>query len=548
MVRRRIFTLVVAFVLFISLMLVLFVHSHPPVASESVPSTRGFTTVQVSQDSPEANEIFLSRSESGIFYMGWNDYRDVSWSNGYVHLGFSYSLDGGATWSANQVLGNTTDGDFHDAAGDPVVVPGDGDNVYYFLMEFNSSESDLKHSQLVVKMSTDHGDTWSDEALIWPYDVDKPWATYWNGNLYVAWDNVSTYMTEFSRTTDGTIHSWTPKVEIPGYNLYPGIAVNETGAIFIATVHYSGSWDEMAVSISTDGGVSFTQYVVGSVGSNSWESDPRSGPIPQIAVNGSNVYVVWVSNDTYSQVYLAESHDGGATWNTREVGDLTGSSYRYMYPSVSISPNGVVHLMYYRMVNSNKQISVIYRNYTYETGTFSPEIVVDSWTNTHSFIGDYATIVADRFGNVSLGYTAENPGDNAMFATMPLPLRIVDVTNSSDNSTVNSGDMLNVSAHVTSYTEVRHVLLFYRFENESTYNVTTMYLRSGNTFDGWWNASIDTGNHSGKLYYYISADDGLQKSDRSEEYTVVINLPIPELWVPVVIAIPAILAVFRRKR
>ena len=135
-----------------------------------------FSIVQVSQDTPEANEIFISRGGDGTFYMGWNDYRDVDWSNGYVHLGFSYSTDGGHTWSDNYVLGNTTDNDFHDAAGDPVVVGGDGSTVYYVMMEFNSSEANqnsLAHSQIVVRKSTDNGQTWSDEVRLWPYDVDN---------------------------------------------------------------------------------------------------------------------------------------------------------------------------------------------------------------------------------------------------------------------------------------------------------------------------------------------------------------------------------------
>ncbi len=513
-----------------------------------------FDRVQVSQDSPEANEIFLSRGLSGIFYMGWNDYRSVSWSNGYVHLGFSYSTDGGNTWSQNQVLDNDSDNDFHDAAGDPVVVGGDGDDVYYVMMEFNTTEAkqnNFAHSQLVVKKSTDHGQTWSDEARIWPYDVDKPWASFWNRNLYVVWDNMSTYQTEFSRTTDGTIHSWSSKIEIPGYNEYPGIALNDSGAIFIATNHYNNSdssWDQLAVSISTDGGLSFSQVIVGNVGPNSWEDNPRSYPIPQIAAQGENVYAVWVSNESYSQIYLGESHDGGSTWSTKEVGDLTGSEYRYMYPSVSVSPNGMVHLEYYRMVNSNKEISVIYRNYTYETGKFSSEKIIDSWTNSHSFIGDYATIVADRFGNVSIGYTTENPGDNAMFSTMPLPLKIEDVKNSSKNGTLNYGETLNVTSNISSYTEVQNVLLYYRFENETQYNFTTMTLVNGDVYNGTWRASIDTSNHTGKLYFYVYADDGLQKSDKSEEEWVNIGEPVPELWIPLIVIVPAIIAIFRRKR
>ena len=391
-----------------------------------------FRTKQVSYNSPEANEICMVSGNNGnnsVYYMGWNDYREVNWSKGYVHLGFSSSEDGGKIWSDNQILGNRSEGDMHDCAGDPLIIPGSGDDLYYVMMEFNESEAyqqSLDHSQLVIKKSTDRGQTWTDEALIWGYDVDKPWGKFYNGDVYVAWDNVSEYQSEFSHTVGGNMHSWTQKIEIPGYNLYPYVAINKTGAIYVATVHWSGSdWEQMTVSVSTDGGDSFgTQNVIGSVGGHSWESTPRSGPIPAMAVNGSDIYVVWASDDTYSQVYLAESHDGANTWTNRSVAEIYGSDYRYMYPSVTIGANGTVGLEYYRMDTNNKDISVIYRNYT--NGSFGDEILVDSWTNSNKFIGDYSSIITAKNGNVSIGYTAENPTDNAMFAA-PAPSGSFDI-------------------------------------------------------------------------------------------------------------------------
>ena len=505
-----------------------------------------FYKVQVSQNSPEANEIFISRGGDGVFYMGWNDYRNVSWSNGYVHLGFSYSTDGGHTWSENQVLGNTTDNDFHDAAGDPVVVGGDGDDVYYVMMEFNGSEanhSSLAHSQLVVKKSTDHGQTWSDEVRICSNDVDKPWAVYWNGNLYVAWDNVSSGYMEFTHTVNGNFHQWA-QIKDVGPIMYPGLALNETGAIFLAGVSSSLLGNTLYVYVSLDGGNTFGSHNIASISSNAWEDNPRSGPIPQDAAQGSDVYVVWVDNESYSQVYLAESHDGGNTWSTKEVGDLTGSNYRYMYPSVSISPNGLVHLVYYRMENSNKEINVIYRNYTYQTGTFSQEQVIDSWTDTHKFIGDYSTILADDWGNVSIGYTTENPGDNAMFATYSIPINM-EVTNSSNNGYISQGDKLNVSAHITSASSIANATLYYKFEGDSHYSTVTMTKMRGSEYDGIWNATIDTTGHSGKVYFYVHSDDGRGKEAQSPEYYVTIN-GVPELYLPIIGVAPIALILARK--
>ena len=386
-----------------------------------------FSLIQVSHNSPEANEICLSTGENAAYYMGWNDYRSVNWSNGYVHLGFSYSLDGGNTWSENQVLGNKTPGDMHDCAGDPLIIPGSGDDVYYVLMEFNESEAydnSLAHSQLVLMKSSDHGQTWGPQNQIWPYDVDKPWGDYYNGDTYVAWDNVSTSKTEFSHSVGGDPGQWTSKIQIPGYNVYPYLVINDTGAVFVANVHWNSgdsAWNQMVVSVSTDGGASFgTQNVVGSVGSNSWGDNPRSGPIPSMAVKGSNVYVVWASNDSYSQVYLSESHDGGENWTVTQVGDITGSKIRYMYPSVAVDSRGTVHLEYYRFDNSTKEIDVIYRDYA--NGSMGSELTVDSWSNSNSFIGDYSSICADIDDGIGIGYTTENSYDNAMFAKLVPPV------------------------------------------------------------------------------------------------------------------------------
>ena len=507
-----------------------------------------FSKIQVSQNSPEANEIFISRGGDGVFYMGWNDYRNVSWSNGYVHLGFSYSTNGGHTWSTNQVLGNTTDNDFHDAAGDPVVVGGNGSTVYYVMMEFNSSESNLQHSQIVVRKSTDNGQTWSDEVRIWPYDVDKPWAVYWNGDLYVAWDNVSSGYMEFTHMLNGNFHQWAPIKDI-GPIMYPGMAINKTGAIFIAGVNSGWFGNSLYVYVSLDSGNTFGSHQIASISSNAWESNPRSGPIPQVAALDNNVYVVWVDNQSYSQVYLGESHDGGNTWTTKEVGDLTGSNYRYMYPSVSISPNGLVHIEYYRMVDSTKHIDVIYRNYTYQTGQFSSEQIIDSWTNSHSFIGDYSTILADNWGNVSIGYTTENPGDNAMFATYSIPITM-DVTNSSNNGYVNEGDKLNVSAHITSASSIVNATLYYKFEGDSQYSQISMSMIGGDEYNGTWNATIDTTGHTGKVYFYVHADDGRGKNAQSNEDYVIINT-IPEFSMMLEMIAPVALlslVIYRRRK
>jgi hypothetical protein len=68
---------------------------------------------------------------------------------------------------------------------------------------------------------------------------------------------------------------------------------------------------------------------------------------------------------------------------------------------------------------------VIYRDYT--NGSFGDEMLVDSWKNQNYFIGDYSSIDADKNGEVGIGYTKENPSDNAMFAKL-IPMIDVNVS------------------------------------------------------------------------------------------------------------------------
>ncbi len=90
---------------------------------------------------------------------------------------------------------------------------------------------------------------------------------------------------------------------------------------------------DILLKTSTDGGQTFGDVI--NLSNNSGFSEH-----PQIAVNGSNVYVVWADNTSLNRdVYLISSTDGGETFgNVTNLSNNTADSYNQ---EISVSGNNV---------------------------------------------------------------------------------------------------------------------------------------------------------------------------------------------------------------
>ncbi len=115
---------------------------------------------------------------------------------------------------------------------------------------------------------------------------------------------------------------------------------------------------EIHVATSTDGGRNFDPPVVAAV-FNETEFRPRTAyfrfwasSFPQIAVGpDGELYVVYVGrpadkpNDD-GDVFLTSSVDGGGTWSRPRVLNDDDTDHVQFFPSVDVSPNGTVHVMW----------------------------------------------------------------------------------------------------------------------------------------------------------------------------------------------------------
>lgn len=134
---------------------------------------------------------------------------------------------------------------------------------------------------------------------------------------------------------------------------------------------------DILLKSSTDGGQTFGKII--NLSNNSGFSEH-----PQIAVNGSNVYVVWADNTSLNRdVYLVSSTDGGQTFgNVTNLSNNTADSFNQ---EISISGNNVyvTWLDSQKYIQGDNKISFIFSN---DGGrTFSDVINISNNAGKSSF-------------------------------------------------------------------------------------------------------------------------------------------------------------------
>lgn len=380
--------------------------------------------VRVSEDDTPGNqnEITMAVASDGRIHMGWNDARQP---NPDYRCGYSYSTDGGLTWSANRL--------FHvpgwDADGDPVVVVDADDTVYFICMPFSRSGGG---SQIVVYNSTDGGVTWSAPATASDTTNgfnDKPWAHAAGTTLHVCYANFAGGGTElrYTRSFDRGA-TWEPTRILDR---------NGNGCVFASTnagdLHLAWVRGGVIYALrSLDQGTSWSAPRPAGPAPFTSAPDQRAGPLPAIAADwtGGQVYLVWTADDGMGgwDVRFSASMDRGITWTayTTVHGDRTN---RQFMPAIDVDAAGTIHVAWY----DNRTGRMAFRHSaSYDRGvTWTPsDRVTDTEWVTSFFIGDYTALVA-RGGFVNIGWADVRSGEveayfaRASFAGPPALDRIV---------------------------------------------------------------------------------------------------------------------------
>ena len=273
-------------------------------------------------DNGESYSPIISVEGSNI-YVVWSD----NSSGRDLEIYFKKSIDGGDTWAIEQMLTNNA-GDSIDPA-----IAVNGPNIYVVWTDQTPGDNEI-----YFRKSVDRGDTWLAEKRLTNNSGGsyRPEIAVDESNIYVVWYDNTTGEFEiyFKKSADGG-DTWSNTKRITktsGISASPDIGVDGSNIHVVWNDNTSGN-NEIYFKKSVDGG-------------DTWSISKRitktSGisEVPAMAVDGSNIYVVW-HDDTPGnyEIYFKESGDGGVTWTTSKRLTVTTGVSRN--PAITVNGSNI---------------------------------------------------------------------------------------------------------------------------------------------------------------------------------------------------------------
>lgn len=348
-----------------------------------------------------SNHVIVGFNDAGSYFGGTNKF-----------TGYSYSTDGGATFTDGGTLPTNPVGD----AGDPVLArDANTGRIYFAVLGFQFTPGIIQ-----VFRSDDNALTWMPPVVGTPggNEEDKPWITVdnsggpGNGNVYIMSRRFGTGPgMYFFRSTDGgttfgpvggSLISAAPLVQGAYVTVGPNHAVY---AFYFngLTLNMRKSTDlgltfgpEITVVSGLTGGVNGDLGLTGLRQGTGSYGPFRSNEFPHVAVNpvSGHIYVTFDDNPPGTdkgQIYLVMSTDGGASWGPRMQVNDDGNLTDQWMPTIAVTPDGSkLGIFYYsrkedpvgnNMFKYNGRVAVI----TSSILTFSPSFVISDVNSLPEF-------------------------------------------------------------------------------------------------------------------------------------------------------------------
>lgn len=330
-------------------------------------------------------EVALAAGPDGLVLAGWMDERAER------SCAFTFSTDGGATWSTNVAIANSSS-----FVGDPAVAIDGGGTLYAVCQQYLNSRGTA--GEVKVMTSTDRGATWSSVRTI-QSAPDKPWLAGGSedGVLFVSWLGSPGGI---KRSTDHGM-TW-GAVQSTGNILHGTTIVPSTSGLVHVAFNLDSNRNQLRYLRSHDNGVSYdaARDLVADMGVFCFSCNPRQHPIVGSAADptGKFVAITWTSRmpggESDDDVWVLYSKDGGDNWSKPiRVNDNTSAS-RQFESWVAVDAHGRVHVAWTDFRNRG-QNETWYARSADPTKGFEPNVQVTDGRGSGNtdFLGDYKSIV-----------------------------------------------------------------------------------------------------------------------------------------------------------
>jgi hypothetical protein len=322
-----------------------------------------FSNINISQNSAPQNEpsVRISRKSPNRVVAAWRDFRYGIDPYANRRVGYSYSVDSGATWSVPSILDSTLIPGYLKNS-DPVVGVDSAGNFYIGVIAISGNGA------IGIYKSTDGGVTFPFAYLVSStggQGEDKEYITtdltpgspYYN-TIYFSWTRFLTGQQIFcTKSTNGGVNWSTPAVVSEATSGVQGSdpVVSANGQLNIVWAYYTGSNTSIYYDKSTNGGITFGTDISITTGARPTNIPNSAQTFPSIAADISggprNGYLYVVFSDSRNgdpDVFLCRSTNNGNNWSApvRINNDPVGNGKLQYWPWISVNDNGNIAIVW----------------------------------------------------------------------------------------------------------------------------------------------------------------------------------------------------------
>ncbi|HMQ69181.1 MAG TPA: T9SS type A sorting domain-containing protein [Ignavibacteria bacterium] len=332
------------------------------------PGSSVFLNYNISNNPAPQNEtsVKISRKDPNRVVAAWRDFR-ISVTPANRRVGYSYSSDGGITWSVSQLLDSTLLPGFPRNS-DPVVTTDTSGNFYIAVITIGGTGA------LAIYKSTDGGVTFPNAYMIAnDGSEDKeymetdftPGSPYLN-SIYISWTRFSGVRgIKLTKSTDEGVN-WTSAVPVSDVTLGnqgSDVAVGLDGEVYVCWLDGNTANDVVMFDKSTDGGNTFGT-----------DKNIAQGPPPNIPISSSGVTFPSIAADITSgpysgyiyvtfcdsrngdpDVFLTRSTNRGVNWSApvRVNNDPVGNGKLQCWPWIGVNDSGNIAITFFDSRNTS---------------------------------------------------------------------------------------------------------------------------------------------------------------------------------------------------